>query len=169
MIEKLFPSQIWTLCRGPDCRQWNGEWSHDSSNQFAFYFLPFSVGCFSLLSQNYHLYRLIPYARNEDKLVQTVGQPCHPRSWPKWTKPWQRRLSSKEVHFRCSSYIIPFEITLSTICRTSGGRSTPVTCPTAPLLPEYNLRTFEKSLLKSKETTLWLQKPQTLMPYTLTH
>merc|ERR1719507_1020704 len=38
--------------------------------------------------------------------------------------------------------------------RTSGGRSTPVTCPTAPLLPEYNLRTFEKSLLKSKETTL---------------
>jgi len=44
----------------------------------------------------------------------------------------------------------------STGCRTrrTSGRSTPVTCPTAPLLPEYNLRTFEKSLLKSKETTL---------------
>jgi len=38
--------------------------------------------------------------------------------------------------------------------RRTSGRSTPVTCPTAPLLPEYNLRTFEKSLLKSKETTL---------------
>merc|ERR1712037_332789 len=37
--------------------------------------------------------------------------------------------------------------------RRTSGRSTPVTCPTAPLLPEYNLRTFEKSLLKSKETT----------------
>jgi len=38
--------------------------------------------------------------------------------------------------------------------RRISGRSTPVSCPTAPLLPEYNLKSFEKSLLKSKETTL---------------
>jgi len=38
--------------------------------------------------------------------------------------------------------------------RRTSGRSTPVSCPTAPLLPEYNLKSFEKSLLKSKETTL---------------
>jgi len=38
--------------------------------------------------------------------------------------------------------------------RRMSGRSTPVSCPTAPALSEYNLNTIEKSLLKSKETSL---------------
>ena len=63
-----------------------------------------------------------------------------------------------DIYF-CQSGIFnwSFDISIFKACDTfrTSGRSTPVTCPTAPLLPEYNLRTFEKSLLKSKETTLW--------------
>ena len=63
-----------------------------------------------------------------------------------------------DIYF-CQSGIFnwSFDLSIFKACDTfrTSGRSTPVTCPTAPLLPEYNLRTFEKSLLKSKETTLW--------------
>ena len=63
-----------------------------------------------------------------------------------------------DIYF-CQSGIFnwSFDPSIFKACDTfrTSGRSTPVTCPTAPLLPEYNLRTFEKSLLKSKETTLW--------------
>jgi len=38
--------------------------------------------------------------------------------------------------------------------RRLSGRSTPVSCPTAPIQPEYNLNTIQKELSKSKETSL---------------
>ena len=38
---------------------------------------------------------------------------------------------------------------------SASGRSTPVACPTAPSYDSQTLKTIEKSLVASKETTLW--------------
>lgn len=55
---------------------------------------------------------------------------------------------------RLSANLAQLEARPRTRSGRSSGRSTPTPGPTAPLLPEYNLRYFERSLLKSKETTL---------------
>ena len=116
---KLFPSECWTVWvhRGPDYKQWNAEWCPGSRPIFAFS-KPSSILIALLLvtkpKSSIWMQQGPQSLKMKPNVVQTVGQPGHLGSWPQWTKPWQRRLQSKEVcHHLCSTTIIlPFKIAL---------------------------------------------------------